>query len=211
MNACAHPLARSDAARQVSHSDFNTASFKVRLPPHHVAAFTRRSGVWLGDEYLSRWRGRAEHHLRQRGCSESSATTPTGRQPDIRSRRFRQTDSRMSTTRSARLVPTTGSPGTPALPSKKSIQVTAPIRAVAHGLFNQITRLKQKHSASEIPHLGRRMDRFRAVLRNGRGGREPADLRAVLRRLPEDVSAVRRHRHRLGTSRVRRIATRQPA
>ena len=54
----------------------------------------------------------------------------------------------MSTTRSARLVPTTGSPGTPALPSKRCIQVTAPIRAAPHGLFNQITRLKQKH-----PHL----------------------------------------------------------
>ncbi len=38
-----------------------------------------------------------------------------------------------------------------------------------------------------------------------------ADVRAVVRRLPEDLPAVRRDRHRLGASGIRRAAARKPA
>ncbi len=36
-----------------------------------------------------------------------------------------------------------------------------------HGLFNQITLLKTEASAPEVPHVGRRVDRFGTVLRDG--------------------------------------------
>ena len=78
--------------------------------------------------------------------------------------------------------------------------------ACPHGLFNQITLLKQKH-----PHL-------KFIISVGgwtdsgpfyemAAAEETRQIvRAIVRRFPEDVSAVRWHRHRLGTSGRRRVA-----
>ena len=71
-------------------------------------------------------------------------------------------------------------------------------------LFNQITALKRKHRHLKfILSVGGWTDSG-PFYEMAATDEEPPGVRAIVRGLPEDVSAVRRHRHRLGTSGRRR-------